>query len=70
VSGDYSEGQRVLIKRHTGVREAIVRSFRLDDQGEDVVIVDLDPPMRGAVGGSMGLAIRSHQIIGPVVTKR
>lgn len=65
----YAVGQRVLIKTaRFGVKEAIIRSFRWSDDGDDLVVVDLDPG-NGPVGMWLGHVYDERQIIGPVARK-
>jgi hypothetical protein len=65
-------GQRVLVRSAMfGVRSAIVRGFRFDDDEDDsLVVLDFDPPLNGAVGSSFGVPYRRHQIIGHDKAKR
>jgi hypothetical protein len=62
-------GQRVLVRTVTwGIRSAIVRGFRFDDDEDTpLVVVDFDPPV--GVGGN-GYPASRRQIIGHDVAKR
>jgi hypothetical protein len=57
-------GQRVLVKSAVfGAREAIIRSFRWDDDGDRIAVVDLEPPAgRAPTGASMGWPIPVRNI--------
>ena len=67
----YHVGQRVLIKSAMwGVKEAVIRGFRWNEDGDSLVVVDFDPPSSTSpVGGHLGWVFDQRQIIGPVVTQ-
>lgn len=68
----YIIGQRVLVRSAMyGVRSAIVRGFRFDDDEDaPLVVVDFDPPVGREPMAGIGYPVRRHQIIGHDKAKR
>jgi len=57
-------GQRVSVESATfGTRSGIIRSFRFGEDGDDLVVVDLDPSAgRQPTGATMGWVFDERQI--------
>lgn len=61
----YHVGDRVTFTDVTTERTGIVRSFQYQDwSDEPLAIIDIDPPLRGAVGRSMSRRVEQRHITG------
>jgi hypothetical protein len=60
----YKVGDRVRFTFIGTERVGIIRGFRWqDDYDRPLVVLDIDPPLRGSMGGSMGIHVEQRQIV-------
>jgi hypothetical protein len=62
---EYHVGDRVKFSDVGSDHVGIIRAFRwVDWADEPLAVIDIDPPLRGGMGASMGRQVEQHRIIG------
>jgi uncharacterized protein (DUF779 family) len=60
----FKVGDRIVFMDITTERPGIIRGFQWADWSEEpLLMVDIDPPLRGATGVSNGRRIERHRVV-------
>lgn len=61
---EYHVGDRIIFTDLGKERPGIIRGFQWADwSDEPLIMVDIDPPLPGAVGASNGRRIEQHRVV-------